>query len=310
MKKRAHHYVWRKYLQAWTVNSSIWCCTGEKIFRTGLTRIAQRKDFYKLKELSTADMQFIHDLAIAPSAPHLQELNKGWVSAFTLVFRLKRAVEQEGIIDPNVDKLIDEAINNFEEDLHMHIEHDTVEYLDSILKEDISFLETDKGFLDFMHFLSVQSMRTNRVRSIVLAKAPSIPGIDLERIWNVLSHIFATNIGWSFYADRRSFRTLLLKNQSRKELITGDQPVINTRAKALEPPDEIELYYPVSPKLSILVTQNAPIGRSNRIDLDEDDVNKYNLMIVEKSYSQIYASSEEALNEFVDLMKTKPILTD
>jgi hypothetical protein len=44
----------------------------------------------------------------------------------------------------------------------------------------------------------------------------------------------------------------------------GDQPVINARAKALEPPDEIGLYYPVSPKLSILVTQNASIGISKK----------------------------------------------
>lgn len=300
MKKRRHHYIWRKYLRAWSKNETLWCYMGGKIFKSNLMNIGQEKDFYKLKELSAREMEFIHKVAIEPTPTPLQELNKGWITAFNIVFKLRRALKQRGINDPKLKQLFDELIHNLEEDLHGKIESGAIGYIESILKEDINFYKTDKGYIDFTHFLCIQYMRTKKIKSNVLAKVRPIQSIDTEKIWNILSHILATNMGWNLYADRHSFRMFLLKNQSQKELITGDQPVINTFATGLldaGPPQKLEFYYPISPKLAILIRESADNRGTNDIILKEDDVNKYNLMIIKQSHNQIYATSAEVLNK-------------
>ena len=100
MKKRKHHYVWRYYLRAWANNDSIWCSREGKIFKSNLMNIGQIKDFYKLKELSSSDIEFIYKAAIEPSAPHLQELHKGLISSFNLVFNIRKSIENNEINEP------------------------------------------------------------------------------------------------------------------------------------------------------------------------------------------------------------------
>lgn len=89
MKKRRHHYVWRKYLRAWASNDSIWCCREGKIFRSNLMGVGQVRDFYRLKELSFHDIEAIRNLAIEPTKSHLKELNEGWIESFSAVFQKK-----------------------------------------------------------------------------------------------------------------------------------------------------------------------------------------------------------------------------
>ena len=140
MRKRKHHYVWRNYLRAWSKKDIIWCLREGKVFNTNLMNIGQIKDFYKLKELSAKDIDFIYKVAIKSSNSYLQELNKGWITSFNLVFDLKKAIENSGINDEKINKKLDEAIFNLEEDLHSEIEGGAIKYIDSILNEDIEFI--------------------------------------------------------------------------------------------------------------------------------------------------------------------------
>lgn len=303
MKKRRHHYVWRHYLRAWAENDSIWCCRDGKNFKSNLMNIGQIKDFYKLKKLSAMDIEFIHKLAIEPSQHHLQELNKRWINSFDLVFQMKNLVESKGVNDPEINNLLDEAIYNFEEDLHSGIESDAIKYIESILNEDVGFYKTEQGCMNFTSYICIQYMRTQKIRTNVLANVSGMDFIDTDKIWNVLSHIFATNMAWSLYADRQSFNMVLLKNQTTEELITGDQPVINTHATGLvstEAPVNIEFYYPVSPKLAILITEEDNYNCVNEITLSICEIEKYNQSMVEQSHSQIYATSEEVLNTYAN----------
>jgi hypothetical protein len=143
----------------------------------------------------------------------------------------------------------------------------------------------------------VQYVRTNGIKARILQGGQRFPDVNLEKIWNVLSHIFATNIGLSLYLERQNLRMVLLKNQTQKELITGDQPVINIRAKALDtnPPDDVELYYPVSPYQAIMITKRLEKSPLDKILMNDTDVDKYNAMIASHSFEQIFAASKEAL---------------
>jgi hypothetical protein len=309
MKKRRHHYIWRKYLRAWAINELVWCRNEDNIFNSNLMNIGQIKDFYKLKEINPRDIEIINKIAIEPTPPGLQEINKRWLLLFNSVFQLKHDLEQRGLNNNQTDKLLDEFIQNAEEDLHENIESNAIVYIESMLNEDLNFFKTEQGYMDFMHFLCVQYMRTNKIKSNILnnvAQSKSIEVEVIERIWNILSHIYATNMGKVFYEERHSHHIFLLKNETQKEFITGDQPVINTYFTGnvnKELPKEVEFYYPLSPKLAILITKIIYDLLSDKILLNEDEVDKYNLMIIEQSHSQIYASSGKVLNDISSLIE-------
>ena len=62
MKKRKHHYVWEHYLDAWATDGQIWCRRADKYFPTSTENVGQRRDFYRLKELSDGDVAFVERL--------------------------------------------------------------------------------------------------------------------------------------------------------------------------------------------------------------------------------------------------------
>jgi len=165
MKKRRHHYVWQHYLAAWATSEFIWCRRNTVVFRTNLKNVAVTKDFYRLRDLTIPEIEFIYKLAIERSQKHLQDFNKGWISFFTKVFRVKEFCKNNEISDFNMHEKIDEIIQNCEEDLHMHIEDDAIKYLDSLRKEDTTFYDTNRGCIDFAHFIAVQYLRTEPVRA-------------------------------------------------------------------------------------------------------------------------------------------------
>lgn len=297
--KRRHHYVWRYYLKAWSTNEKIWCRQDGKFFNPNLINIAQSRDFYKLEYLSDEDIKNIRELAIIEETPpHLKKMSEKWVSLLNFPFQLKRHLEGRGVNwNAELDKSLNNAFHDIQENIHERIERNAIRDMNSIRDdENINFYKTKAGRANFLHFLCVQYMRTNRMKSAVIAR--KFQGVDLEKIWNVLALIFATNMGWSCYTEGDSFRMFLLKNNSQKELIAGDQPVINTCAVGLsktEAPEEVEFYYPMSPRLAVLITKNFPNNPSDQIILTGDDVAKYNSMMIEESHSQIYAASKETL---------------
>lgn len=306
-KKRHHHFIWRYYLRPWSSNKKIACLREGNPFEANIMGVGQERDFYKLKKVKSEELKFIA-YVIGKSREHLQKSHTSLLKQFNLVFQLKEFIESKGFNDKGANDLLDLMIHNFEEDLHTKIESSAIKYIDSILREDIKFYLTDEGCMDFIYFLSIQYWRTNRVKQNVIKSLSNVTEINFEDAWNILRHIFATNMAWVLYAERKVFKMVLLKNESAKEFITGDQPVINTFADLREsktPPTEIELYYPVSPKLAILITEREENQKIQLKSLNEHDVASYNKMIVINSYTQIYATSMSILEEYKDFQKMK-----
>lgn len=301
MKKRRHHYVWRHYLRSWAKNDLIWCLREGKLFNTNLMNIGQKKDFYKLKELTDKDIDFLEKAIVNNSPEHLKKNNQEWIESFNKAFEIKNELEKRNISHAEIDKELDEAVFNLEEDLHGKIESEAIKYIEDILKENIDFYDTDDGCMNFTHYLCVQYMRTQKRKHEVLSSLGSVSFIDTEKIWNILSHLLSTNIAWSLYADRKYFKMILLKNSTENNFITGDQPVINTYAIGLRPdeaPDKLEFYYPLSPKLAILIKEKSSDNESKCVQLTSDEVDKYNQYIVGQSHSQIYGASDSDLKKY------------
>lgn len=304
-KKRHHHYVWKYYLKSW-INEigQLWCLYDNRIFAPNPNNIAQKKDFYKLKELTPFEIVLIKRMFIDPiKDPYLKQVNNNWISLFTSVFEIRKFAESQGADSKIFEEEFQLLIHNFEEDYHSKIEDRAIPLLNALKKEDLSFLEEEEKYFDFIFFLSVQYFRTKMIRNSVVKSIESSDlkgySINLEKIWNICAHILATNMGSYFVTHKNQFSFMLLKNDTCISFITGDQPVINTYAdySKFEETDAFELYYPITPKLALLITKSANAMKEKVL---EADVINYNDQIFKASEEQVFSDSSHFLNKYMD----------
>jgi hypothetical protein len=292
MKKRRHHYVWQHYLRAWTVGGKIACLHGGQVFTTSTTNVAVKTDFYDLKGLTQIDLQVIEQMFMTKASPRLRRLQAGWISAFATAVELSKKGDHLG-----ADSAFAAAISNFEEDLHGRIESDAVPQLEALRNQDLGFLDSEAETASFFHFLSVQYLRTKKMKDTALGVISgcgiTIPGFDLERAWGLFNHISANNIGYYLCTHRDQIKFTLLHSPEDMEFVTSDQPAINMQSVYLpagQVPDGFDIYYPVSPRTALLLEADQPEGgRSHRV-LEPEEVNDYNRVILKTSHQQVFST--------------------
>lgn len=305
MKKRRQHYVWKHYLEAWTTKGQLFCLRDKDIFRVNPTNIAHKRDFYRLNELTENDIALIKLLWIDTSPPFLRPLHSDLLNNFNLIFMIKKLYEESGKADLELEKQLDITMNNLEENLHCGIEKTALPYLESIRNGDISFYTDEQKRIEFNYFLATQYLRTNHIRERMKMAFADIPdkcarfGLDIERVWNVASHILATNIGYVLSSENSKMQLRLLRNTTKTPLITSDQPVVNIRADhvGFDPPTEFELYYPQSPDIALLLSEQNKSVYSEF--LSEKEVIEFNNHMVATSQEQVYASQKEVLEQYL-----------
>lgn len=295
-KKRKHHFVWEHYLKAWGVNGKVWCQRGETRFPASTENLAHRRDFYRLKEMSARDFEVV-ELLISRMGEHLQELARGWLPHFRIFHEIKRAYEASGQSNRELEDELDRSINDLEEDLYASVEDKAVPLLAALRERDGSVLKDDEQSVYFAWFIAMQYMRTPRIMRSA-SKIKEIPGFNAEASWGLLRTILATTLGWSLYAQRQATRLTFLEVPRGVELLTGDQPIVNTRAGRSHgdmPPEDLELYYPLTPTLAVLMAFDQGSFASERREMTVEGVGNYNRMIAAMADEQIYARSENAL---------------
>lgn len=303
MTVKRQHYVWRNYLRPWASNDQIYCLRDGKLFPSNLMGIAQERYFYKLKELSDHEINVIRKLGIDGTNPAIRPAQENLLFIFTYPFRIKRHFESLRTLTTEQQTIIDQMIIETEEHYQGEIEDIGKKYLELILRNDISFYLDDDKRPDFLFYLCTQYMRTKSMKENVL-EATNDPRIskfvDVNNIWNVLSHMYAGALGLSLNHSA-DYKLILLINATTVPFITGDQPVLNTYAvnrQVREPVSELELYYPVSPKLAILISNKK--RSQNIVQIDTPNVNivkRYNNLIYEVSHEQIYSNQKNILEE-------------
>jgi hypothetical protein len=298
VKKRKQHYVWKHYLKAWATKGRVWCHRAGKCFPASIEDVANRRDFYRLREMSAYDISIVQGL-ISRMAEHLQDLARGWIPHFSIFHEVKREYEATGQTNRELEEYLDVAINNLEEDLHAGVESKAVPILNALRRGDSSFLQNDERSLDFARFVGMQYMRTPGImRRATEVPTSGIRDFNIEASWGLIRTILATNLGGSLYARRRASRLTFLDAPPELELITGDQPIVNARGggRAIEtPPTELEFYYPLTPTRALLMSFDPTSATAERRALTMDETATYNRMIVSASDEQVYARSEAAL---------------
>jgi hypothetical protein len=293
MKKRLQHHVWQHYLKAWTVDGQIYCLQGGRIFPTGTPVVAVERDFYKLHHLQPNDIGMIKILAIAH--PAAKKAHENFIALLTAPMRFVEQNREHLRNVAKIDELLDIYMTNTLEDYHAGIEASFIPLLDKMKNGDITFSEDDGNYTTFLHFICAQYMRTRGIKVRAIENVEQNNRYDLSRIWNILSYLLSVNIGASLFVERARRKLVLIKNNTEAAFITGDQPVINLQGGGPKPPEMLTLYYPISPRLAIVLSEVDEEPTVTTESLTPAHVSDLNAKMLEACHSQVFGQSKESL---------------
>jgi len=299
---RRQHHVWRSYLDAWATDGKIFCLQGEQIFNPNVANVAVERDFYKLHTLTSADIQAIR-LIFGNSPAPAKEILENFIYMLGFVGRLKAALPSAG--DPAIDAKLDRHTIMAEEEFHARLESNIKPVFDAIRRKDITFYNDPEICGQFVHFLSLQNLRTKGTRERFLAAERERPsgfgdGFSAERCWNIIAHCAAVNAGGSLLLEHKNRPLLLLENDTGTPFITGDQPAVNLLAPSPgEMPRLLAFYYPVSPRLAVILDEvQEPTGfQPGHVSIGQAET--LNGKIQRAAHKQVFASSRQSLEPFV-----------
>ncbi len=334
-KKRKQHYVFQAYLDAWTENGKLWCMYDKKTFQTGTMNVAQERDFYRIKPLNEDEKRFydiflstLHPdvkkqleahrdtyLEVIEMKKNIDIINNILTLKFGNYDKIPNEIKE---LCFKMENSIDIAINNIEEDYHSDIESKGIKWIRSLCEMDNSFYFYDnkiinEGYSDepfnFIFFVCTQYFRTKAMTKRWISSFEtslkdlqcSKYGISIEKIQleNLVHHFFwEMKNRLSYYLRRNKAHLTILINETDIPFITSDQPVINLYAnyeKLSEEIKEIMLYYPISPKVAILLNDK---NTEERIKLDVDKVDYYNNMIANAQYQYIFANNADTIKRY------------
>ena len=294
-KKKQQHYVWRYYLKPWTESDLIWCRRDNKIYNPNIMGVAQERYFYKIKSLSSSDVDFLKKI-IEISQPSLKKVNENWINGFKLISDIEEIYSGKGNVDECISKEIDIVIHNLEEDLHAGIEETGKKYLNLIYNQSIDFFSTEDGRQEFLFFICSQYMRTKNLQNRFISEFDNSEGINSEAVWPVLRNILSTNLSLTISSDER-FKIIVLENETKTPFITGDQPVVNTFFNKNDDDlsQGLEFYYPIGPNVAILVYREGFSIFNGRKSLGLREVEYYNSLVKESSHNQIFGLTRECI---------------
>jgi hypothetical protein len=107
----------------------------------------------------------------------------------------------------------------------------------------------------------------------------------IDNHWNLISCNYAV----SYSREISNHSIILLINNSNTNFITSDQPVINVDSLS-NTITKLDFYYPVSPKLAILVFDNSTMKLNNPVqELSDEEAVQYNELMVSLSSKYIYS---------------------
>lgn len=230
-KKRRQHYVWQHYLSAWGSSGHVWCQMGDKRFAANTLGLGQERDFYRLRELSQSDLRFA-ELLMSPCEPEARALALGWIPLFTHVFAMQRLYRASGVKDEALERELDEAINNLEEDVHARIESTALPLLAALRAGDLALFDDPERYATFAGFIAFQHMRTPGVMKRVLDSSPDKPGdFNIHAAWGLLRTMLATTLGVGL-ASRREMLCVTLLRANGEEPHDGGRGGAHARSKA------------------------------------------------------------------------------
>lgn len=297
MKKHRQHHVWKSSLREWTEDNKIFCLQDGRIFPANINDVAVERHFYKTHNLSNAEIDYIRKFWIEPSPPQSHRVHEMFLTMFSVWARLRENIPTHLAANEKYSQFIEEQIINAEEDYHAERENAAKPLIDALKRRDVSFYADDEKCTAFLHFLSLQYFRTS-LRANVIERFKTRFNIDITRCWNIMSHIFATNLGSSLFLERKQRHLTLVQNDTSLPFVTSDQPVINLLGgmKDSDPPQKLSLYYPISPSLAVILDEPGESTEFATQSLTLEMASRLNGMMVAALFRQAFGVSRDSLS--------------
>jgi hypothetical protein len=157
--KRRHHHVWQYYLATRCTCGSLWCLQNDRVFQTGTSVVAVERDFYRLQELTQADIELITSL-LTNGHPISKRNQSGLINGLMLPFKI---AEQFGKQQTN--QFVNAYASTVLEDYHTSIENSFITLLQNALNGDIGFYNNDEQCITFLNYLCTQYLRPKAIES-------------------------------------------------------------------------------------------------------------------------------------------------
>lgn len=302
--KKKHHYVWKEYLKSWSSNNQISSLLKKqkKIIISNPEGVAQQRYFYALEEFTLEEEIILKELVKQWSKESTLKINLQFYENFTSYSKLKRVAQ--GIdLDERKNIELKQRLNllrtNAMEDSHMLIENFGKRLISIRRYEDLAYLNEETDLFFTMIFISFQYLRTKNMQLKVKKAVTEFDHIS-PKFLNFIPFLYATNIADSLTYEKET-RFLYLENNSEIDFITSDQPLINNKIDLLNDDGTIsqfDVYYPLTPRIALLIHYQQQKEKFKRIILDSSEVNKYNNNIFKNSNEFVFASSSKQLEKY------------
>ena len=286
---KRQHYVYRAYLRSWADNEDlVWCIINQtKLTKTNLMNIAQSSYFYKQSEpYSLNELEFLYRLAqgnkqLMPYQMQMIDSYNGFINLYQTF---------KGYPNDDLARRLDEKMKQSEENIQGIIERLGLPILEKLKQGDISFLDNFDNRSQLYYFVAEQMSRTRKVKEDLSAATNTVKWfVDTAKIMNPLSHIASQKIAFMMVAQK--YGVVLMESKTCKNFITGDQPVVAIKDKE----NVVEYYYPITPKISILLSPKDNHKDKTKIVLSYSQIEYYNNLIKEESKYFLIAKEEKDL---------------
>ena len=313
---KKQHYVWRNYLAAWTQENTsagqIMCLRNNRIFPVSLMKIAHENYFYGVKELSQQERTLIYELVIKNTTGVQRRINEQWLNLYCAPFDFADGITayerpvfgQKSQINLKQEQAFKNWNIEYIEQLHTQIESTGIPYISLLRQSNLSFWQDEENREKFSFFLTTQYFRTKKTRDAIISSFEKckeemnyFPDINPENIWLPLSLIFASNTGVHIAQD---YSAVLLQTDD-VSFIVGDQPVINTHSTfdGMTTPDKVELFYPITPYIALLLTEDRKYTSGQILNISPDEVAMFNLLEQKSAREMIFAKERTQLDAFI-----------
>ena len=291
---KKQHYVWRHYLRSWADEEIIWSSITkkQKPIQVSLMGVAQERYFYKLIDLEDDEIKHLSELIMKTSPPFARELNFLFLGLFTS--------PRKG--DMNKEEIREHEINLME-NTHGKIENRGKKLLAVRTFEDFETLEKNNDHLDAILFLCFQYFRTKNMKKTVINGFKGLIGeAFVEKAWNIISYILATNVAANIVI-KDNLKLQLIKNISRINFLTSDQPIFNLKNELRNENGiikEVELFYPITPNLAIKLFFNESQSKLfGQKEIEEEEVHCLNNEMVRNADFFLFSDSKENLEYYI-----------
>jgi hypothetical protein len=262
-----------------------------------LGNVAVRKKFYSLRDLAPADYRLAVAL-LERVAPDLRFLAKGWLHLYHQLPRLLRLAQDKNLQNSALGQEIAALVASFEEDLHAEIETESIPILAALRDSDESIVQEPESFMKFCIFVSAQMLRTPTDLALVQAHIGecALEG-DIQAVWGLLRTVFVGVMAFTLGKSMQRTELTYLRAPSDAEFVVGDRPVINLAASSdpTIPPEQLVMYFPVSPALAAVVDFDSSGRRVGHGTLDAAGVGRLNRRMADSADIQVFAASRVAL---------------